>query len=47
MLERFKPEKQTLGRWTFWHIEVVQGLLHTDLPEKMLRSKEPTGQKNE
>jgi hypothetical protein len=45
MLERFKLEKQTVGRWTFWHIEGVQGLLHAYLPEKMLRFEEPTGQK--
>lgn len=45
MLERFKLEKQTVGRWTFWHIQGVHGLLHAYLREETLRFEEPTGQK--
>ncbi|MBU2645319.1 hypothetical protein KKI24_11470 [bacterium] len=45
MLERFKLEKQEVGRWTFWHIQGVHGLLHAYLREETLRFEEPTGQK--
>lgn len=44
MLNRFQIEKQTIGNWTFWHIQGVHGLLHAYLREEMLHFEEPTRQ---
>ncbi|MCP4754729.1 MAG: transposase family protein [Proteobacteria bacterium] len=40
MLERFRFEKQTIGRWTFWHIQGVYGLLHAYLRIETLQIEE-------
>ena len=45
MLVRFKLEKQSVGRWTFWHIEGVHGLLHAYLRGGALQFEELNGQK--
>lgn len=44
MLNRFQIEKQTIGNWTFWHIQGVHGLLHAYLREEMLHFEEPNRQ---
>ena len=44
MLERFKVEKQSVGGWTFWHIQGVHGLLHAYLRRETLLNQELHGQ---
>lgn len=36
MLNRFQMVQETIGKWTFWHITGVQGLLHAYLRTEML-----------